>query len=167
MQLNVNGRRRSVDVDPGTALLHVLRNDLGLTGTRFGCGLGQCGACFVLVDGRAVASCTLPVHDVADADITTVEGLGTPEAPGALQQAFLDEQAGQCGYCLAGMVVAAAALLRSNGAPSERDVRTALDANLCRCGSQQRIVRAVLRAAGACRSDAAPVDGHGREAGPA
>jgi len=145
--LRVNDAEQAVDVDGDTPLLDVLRNTLDLKGTRFGCGAELCGACFVLVDGQAVASCTLPVSAVAGKSITTIEGLGTPEAPHRLQQAFLDEQAAQCGYCTSGMLVSAAALLESTPKPSEAQVRTALDGNLCRCGTYNRAVRAVLRAA--------------------
>jgi nicotinate dehydrogenase subunit A len=143
----LNGVDITVEADADESLLDVLRARLALKGTRFGCGLEQCGACTVLVDGRAVMSCTATMDAVAQRDVVTVEGLGTPQAPHALQQAFLDEQAAQCGYCTSGMLMAAAALLRSNPAPTAAEVRTALDANLCRCGSHNRIVRAVLRAA--------------------
>jgi nicotinate dehydrogenase subunit A len=145
----VNGARRRVEAEPDTPLLYVLRNDLGLTATRFGCGAAQCGACLVLVDGEAVASCDVPLESVAHASVTTVEGLAGDE-PGelsALQQAFLDEQAAQCGYCVSGMLIAATAFLARNEAPGEEQVRSALDLNLCRCGTHDRIVRAVLRAA--------------------
>ena len=145
--LRVNDAEQAVDVDGDTPLLDVLRNTLGLKGTRFGCGAEQCGACHVLVEGKAVASCTLPVSAVAGKSVTTIEGLGTPEAPHPLQQAFLDEQAAQCGYCTSGMLVSAAALLESTPKPTEAQVRAALDGNLCRCGSYNRAVRAVLRAA--------------------
>jgi nicotinate dehydrogenase subunit A len=149
LELDVNGARCRVEAEPGTPLLYVLRNDLGLVGTRFGCGAAMCGACYVLVDGRAVASCDLPAWSVANAGITTVEGLaaagGGELSP--LQQAFLNEQAAQCGYCISGMLIAATALLARNKAPTEQEVRSALDGNLCRCGSHNRIVRAVLKAA--------------------
>jgi len=125
----------------------VLRNMLGLKGTRFGCGNEECGACFVLVDARAVASCTTPLWSVAGKAVTTVEGLGRPESPHPLQRAFIDLQAAQCGYCMSGMLISAAALLTRTPQPSEADVRIALDRNLCRCGSYNRVVRAVLRAA--------------------
>jgi nicotinate dehydrogenase subunit A len=143
----LNGREQSLTVDDGALLIDALRNSLGLKGTRFGCGAELCGACFVLVDGKAVASCTLAVSAVAGKSVTTVEGLGTPEAPHRLQQAFLDEQAAQCGYCTSGMLVSAAALLARSPKPTEAEVRAALDANLCRCGTYHRAVRAVLRAA--------------------
>lgn len=145
--LTVNGVTRSVTVEPDTALLYVLRNDLQLNGAKYGCGLAQCGACAVLIDGRSQRSCVLPVSAAAGRRITTIEGLGTTERPSALQQAFIEEQACQCGFCGSGMVIAAEALLASNPNPTEADVKRALDAHLCRCGSHNRIVRAVLRAA--------------------
>ena len=143
----VNGAERTLDADGRTPLLDVLRNTLQLKGTRFGCGNEECGACFVLVDGHAVASCTMPLWSVGGKAITTVEGLGRPESPHPLQQAFIDEQAAQCGYCTSGMLISGAALLNHTPQPSEAEVRTALDRNLCRCGSYNRVVRAVLRAA--------------------
>ena len=148
LKLEVNGSARSVEVDdPQTPLLYVLRNDLGLTGTRFGCGLAQCGACTVLVDGKAARSCSTAVSAVQGRRVTTIEGVGSPERPDRLQAAFIDEQAAQCGYCTAGMIMSARALLAQNPRPSERDVRQALAGNLCRCGSHVRVIRAVLRAA--------------------
>jgi len=141
--LTVNGVAHEVPVEADTMLVYVLRNDLGLAGTRFGCGVGVCGACTVLIDGAPVQACVTPVGDVADRPITTVEGLAEHRLP----QAFIDEQAGQCGYCLSGILVRAAALLAANPSPAEDDVRTALDEHVCRCGAHQRIVRAVLRAA--------------------
>lgn len=147
IHLRVNGADVSVAADPETPLLPVLRGPLGLTGTRFGCGANQCGACYVLLGDRAVASCDLPLWSVGDREITTVEGLGTPERPHPLQSAFIAEQAMQCGYCISGILISAAALLRRNPSPSEADVRTALDQHLCRCGAHNRMVRAVLRAA--------------------
>jgi nicotinate dehydrogenase subunit A len=148
LTLDVNGAARGVDIDdPDTPLLYVLRNDLGLTGTRFGCGLAQCGACTVLVDGRAARSCATPVGTVQGRRVTTIEGLGSPESPDPVQAAFIAEGAAQCGYCTAGMVVAARALLAQNPRPTERDVRQALDGNLCRCGTHVRVIRAVMRAA--------------------
>lgn len=147
VRLRVNGAERLVETAPDTPLLSVLRGQLGLMGTRFGCGAGACGACNVLVDGQAVASCDTPLWAAADKDIITVEGLGTPDNPHPLQEAFIAEQAMQCGYCVSGILVSAAALLRRNGNPSEAEVRQALDRNLCRCGAHNRIVRAVLRAA--------------------
>jgi len=152
VRLDVNGSARAVELDdPATPLLYVLRNDLGLTGTRFGCGLAQCGACTVLVDGVAVRSCVTPASTVQGRRITTIEGLGSPERPDAVQAAFIAEQAAQCGYCTAGMVVTARALLAQNPRPSESEVRQALAGNLCRCGSHPRVIRAVLRAAGGAR----------------
>ena len=151
-QIRVNGVDRAVAADPATSLLAVLRGELGLTGTHFGCGLSQCGACNVLVDGHAVAACDTPLWAAAGKDITTVEGLGTPERPHVLQSAFMAEQAMQCGYCVSGILISAAALLARNGDPSEAEVRAALDGNLCRCGAHNRMVRAVLRAAREARA---------------
>ena len=148
IRLTINGQERVVAASPEAKLLDVLRGPLGLTGTHFGCGANQCGACNVLIDGHAVASCDTPVWAVAGKRITTVEGLGTPERPHPLQRAFIAEQALQCGYCTSGMLITGAALLESNPSPSEMQVRAALDRNLCRCGAHNRIVRAVLRAAG-------------------
>lgn len=145
--LHVNGAEHRVRVAADTPLLYVLREDLGLKGPRFGCGTGSCGACFVLLDGQPTSSCDLPVWAAAGKPVTTVEGLGTPEHPHPLQRAFVDEQAAQCGYCISGILVSAAALLAADGSPSEDEVKAALDRNLCRCGSHGRIVRAVLRAA--------------------
>jgi nicotinate dehydrogenase subunit A len=145
--LEVNGVRKEVGAAPDTPLLYVLRNDLGLAGTRFGCGGGQCGACFVLVDGKAIASCDLPVWSLENKKIVTVEGLGGNGGLHAVQRALIAEQAAQCGYCMSGIAVAAAGLLSKNKNPSEAEVRSALDKNLCRCGSHNRVVKAVLRAA--------------------
>ena len=147
VRLRVNGAERTVDADPDTPLLGALRGKLGLTAAHFGCGANQCGACNVLIDGQAVASCDTPLWAATGKDIVTLEGLGTPEQPHPLQRAFIAEQAMQCGYCISGILISAAALLRRNPDPSEADVRTALDRNLCRCGAHNRIVRAVLRAA--------------------
>jgi nicotinate dehydrogenase subunit A len=138
----LNGKPVEVKANENTPLLYVLRNDLGLAGTRFGCGGGQCGACFVLVDGRAMASCDLPTSFVVNKSITTVEGLN-----GKVQKALLAEQAAQCGYCMTGIIISATALLARNASPSEKEVKEALDKNLCRCGSHNRVVRAVMRAA--------------------
>ncbi|WP_046862131.1 (2Fe-2S)-binding protein [Microvirga massiliensis] len=146
VQLCVNGVDRTIHADGGTSLLAVLRDMLKLTGTRFGCGANQCGACNVLVDGRAVASCDLSIGAVDGKRITTIEGLGTPEKPHPLQIAFEAEQAMQCGYCVSGILISAAALLERNPSPSAEEVRNALDRNLCRCGAHNRMVRAVLRA---------------------
>jgi nicotinate dehydrogenase subunit A len=147
IELTVNGVRRRVTADPETRLVYVLRNDFGLFATRFGCGAGDCGACFVLVDGRPAASCDLPLSAVGPATITTVEGLSDGTELSRVQEAFVVEQAGQCGYCLSGMLITATALLESNPAPSEDEIRSAFDGNLCRCGSHNRVVRAVQRAA--------------------
>ena len=147
--LSVNGRTVSVTVDdPDTPLLYVLRNELGLHGPRFGCGLGQCGACTVHVDGAAVRSCVTPLSAVTGR-IVTLEGLGTDAAPHPVQQAFIDEQAVQCGYCINGMIMQSAAFLARNPKPSEDEVKAELANNLCRCGTHLRIVRAIMRAAGA------------------
>ena len=146
-RLTVNGVERVVDADPATPLLAVLRGPLQLTAAHFGCGANQCGACNVLVDGQAVAACDTPLWAAAGKTVTTVEGLGTAERPHPLQRAFIAEQAMQCGYCIPGILISAAALLRKTPDPSEADVRSALDRNLCRCGAHNRIVRAVLRAA--------------------
>jgi nicotinate dehydrogenase subunit A len=144
--LRVNGTARSVRVQPDTPLLYVLRNDLRLNGAKFGCGQAQCGACSVLIDGIEQRSCVYPVSAASRGSITTIEGLGTAQHPSALQRAFIDEQACQCGYCSSGMVVAAQALLVRNPKPSEIEVKQALEGHLCRCGAHNRIVRAVLRA---------------------
>jgi nicotinate dehydrogenase subunit A len=144
--LRVNGAERRVDCDPDTPLLYVLRNDLGLLGAKFGCGLGLCGACNVVVDGHPVHSCDTPVWSVAGKEVTTVEGLGDGGRPHRLQETFVEEQALQCGYCTAGMIVTGAALLEREPDVDEVDVRRALDGNLCRCGAHNRIVRAVLAA---------------------
>lgn len=148
LRLRVNGRAREVESDdPDVPLLYVLRNDLGLTGTHFGCGLDQCGACTVLIGGRAVRSCITPARSVGGRDVITIEGLGSPEQPDPLQAAFIAEQAAQCGFCTAGMVVTARALLSNTPRPSEQQVREALAGNLCRCGSHARVIRAVLKVA--------------------
>jgi nicotinate dehydrogenase subunit A len=147
ISLKVNGVSRSVPAEPDTPLLYVLRNDLELNGAKFGCGLAQCGACTVLIDGRATRSCVTPISAVEKSEITTIEGLGSVDKPHVLQQAFIEEQAVQCGYCINGMIMSAKDLLDRNPHPSEPDVRDALAGNLCRCGTHNRIVRAVLRAA--------------------
>ena len=147
IRLNVNGVERQIDMSADAPLLSALRGALGLAGARFGCGANQCGACNVLIDGQAVASCDTPLWAASGKQITTVEGLGKPEQPHALQSAFIAEQAMQCGYCISGILISAAALLARNPDPSEAEVRSALDRNLCRCGAHNRIVRAVLRAA--------------------
>ncbi len=147
ISLKVNGSRQSVPAEADTPLLYVLRNDLALNGAKFGCGLAQCGACTVLLDGRAVRSCITEIGTIGEAEITTLEGLGTIDKPHPLQQAFIDTQAAQCGYCIAGMIVTAKDLLDRNPRPTAAEVREALAENLCRCGTHNRIVRAVLRAA--------------------
>src|SRR5674476_1084101 len=148
----VNGKSVSVALDnEETPLLNVLRNELGLMGTRFGCGLEQCGCCMVLIDGEPEKCCTKPVWSIAGKNITTIEGLGTPERPHPLQQAFIDEQAGQCGYCLSGILIAAKALLDKNSEPTRKEIALALDGNICRCGSHNRIMRAVEKAAAVMR----------------
>ena len=147
--LTVNGEARVVDVDPDTPLLYALRDNLALKGPKFGCGLGQCGACTVHVAGEAVRSCGLPIDALSNRAVTTLEGLGTSTKPSKLQQAFIDEQAAQCGYCVNGMIMTSAALLAKNKSPSEADIRAALADNLCRCGTHKRIVAAVKRAAAA------------------
>ena len=147
IELDVNGTRHRLDVPGDTPLLYVLRNDLQLNGAKFGCGLGQCGACTVMVDGRAVFSCTTPVSALEGRRIRTVEGLGTVEKPGPMQRAFMEEQAAQCGYCIPGMMMRAQALLESQPGADEAQIRKALMPNLCRCGTHMRILRAVGRAA--------------------
>ena len=149
IRLSVNGQQREVTADPDVPLLYVLRNDLGLHGTKFGCGLGQCGSCTVLVDGQAVRSCMLPVQAVVGQEVVTIEGLGSPERPHPLQAAFIEEQAAQCGYCTAGIVMAAKAFLDKNRHPTETQIKQALAGNLCRCGTHVRVVRAIMRAAAA------------------
>ena len=146
-RLSVNGVATELEASADTPLLYALRNDLLLKASRFGCGSGQCGACFVLVDGHATPSCDTPLWSAAGKKITTVEGLGRNGALHPLQRAFIAEQAAQCGYCTSGILISAAALLQTNSNPSEAEVRAALDRNLCRCGSHNRVVRAVLRAA--------------------
>ena len=147
IDIDVNGHRHSVDVDPSQTLLEVLRDELGLTGTKYGCGEGRCGACTVLVGSHAVASCTIPAQSAAGQPITTIEGLERDGRLHPVQQAFLDEQAFQCAYCTPGMVMASVALLRANAQPSREDIAQALETNVCRCGTYPRIVAAVRRAA--------------------
>lgn len=150
---SVNGKAVSVALDnEATPLLNVLRNELGLMGTRFGCGLEQCGCCMVLIDGAPVKSCNREISTLAGKNVTTVEGLGTAARPHPLQQAFLDEQAGQCGYCLAGILISAKALLESNPSPTRKEIALVLDGNICRCGSHNRIMRAVEKAAAVMRA---------------
>jgi nicotinate dehydrogenase subunit A len=148
LDLVVNGVRRSTAAAPETPLLYVLRDELGLDGPKFGCGLGQCGACTVHLDGRAVRSCVTPVASAAGRQVLTIEGLGTLAAPHPLQRAFIEEQAAQCGYCIPGMIMSAAALLGRTPAPTDDEIRTTLSGNLCRCGTHMRILRAIRRAAG-------------------
>jgi nicotinate dehydrogenase subunit A len=146
--LNVNGKSHQVDVEADTPLLYVLRDNLGLHGPKFGCGLAQCGSCTVLIDGKAVRSCVHPVAKVGAGKVVTLEGLGTPQKPSPVQQAFIEEQAAQCGYCINGMVLQATAFLATRkSSPSEPEIRQALQNNLCRCGTHQRIIAAVKRAA--------------------
>src|ERR1044071_4691778 len=147
ISLTINGKPAEVNADPDTPLLDVLRNHLGLVGSKFGCGAEQCGSCMVLVDGSPAKSCGKALSTVAGKAVLTIEGLGTPEHPHPLQQAFLDEQAGQCGYCLAGILISAKALLDKNPAPTRREIALALDDNVCRCGSHARIMRAIQLAA--------------------
>ena len=160
--LHVNGRPEQVDADPATPLLYVLRDDLRLNGAKFGCGLGQCGACTVLVDGDAVMSCITPLSVLGSRPVRTLEGLGTAAQPGPLQSAFIEEQAAQCGYCIAGMIMRAQALLERNLAPTDAEIRRHLATNLRRCGSHLRIVRAVRRAAAAMQAAAASESGTAR-----
>lgn len=144
----LNDKEISVDVDASTPLLEVLRNDVELNGPKFGCGLAQCGACAVLIDGVSIRSCVMPVGSAAGKSVTTLEGLGSPSNPHALQSAFIEEQALQCGYCASGIITTAAAFLESNPSPTPDDVKQALAGHLCRCGAQPRMVRAVMKAAG-------------------
>jgi nicotinate dehydrogenase subunit A len=147
LHVTVNGTRHTLECDPSSPLLDVLRHDLGLAGPRFGCGLGLCGACFVIIDGKARSSCDYPAWAAEGTQITTVEGLLDGDTLSVVQQAFLDEQAAQCGYCTSGMIMTAAALLSASSAPTEQEVRDAFEGNLCRCGTQRRIMTAVLKAA--------------------
>jgi nicotinate dehydrogenase subunit A len=147
VSLRVNGRTHALTVDPDTPLLYVLRNDLKLNGPKFGCGRGQCGACTVIVDGRAVRSCITSLNDVREAEIVTLEGLGSRDNPHPVQRAFIEEQAAQCGYCMNGILMTAKVLLDKNPNPSDLDIKRALDPVLCRCGSHLRVIRAIKRAA--------------------
>ncbi|MGH7059148.1 MAG: (2Fe-2S)-binding protein [Stellaceae bacterium] len=156
VSFTVNGRAVAVGADADTPLLDVLRNHLGLKGSKFGCGLEQCGCCMVLIDGEPAKSCGKALSTVAGRAVTTIEGLGSRDRPHPLQQAFLDEQAGQCGYCLPGILISAAALLDRNPAPSRAEIAAAIDDNICRCGSHVRILRAIQRAAERMRAGAAP-----------
>ncbi|SER41675.1 Aerobic-type carbon monoxide dehydrogenase, small subunit, CoxS/CutS family [Faunimonas pinastri] len=159
--LNVNGRDHQVDSDPTTPLLYVLRDELQMNAAKFGCGLGQCGSCTVMVDGQAIFSCVTPITALQGRKIKTVEGLGTIDRPGPMQRAFMEEQAAQCGYCIPGMMMRAQALLETNHNPSEADIRDHMRTNLCRCGTQMRILAAVRRAAGYMRE----AKGTGQEQG--
>lgn len=160
--LNINGRTQQVDADPATPLLYVLRDDLQLNGAKFGCGLGQCGACTVMVGGAAVLSCLTPLSVVGQRPVRTIEGLGTADKPGALQRAFIEEQAAQCGYCIAGMIMRAQALLERNPSPTDAEIRRHMAVNLCRCGTHMRILRAVRRAADSIKAaGAAPEQRNG------
>lgn len=147
IRFRLNGVEREVAADPDRSLLDILRGKLGIVGPHFGCGAGECGACNVMVDDLAISACDTPLWSVADKDVTTIEGLGTSERPHPLQRAFIAEQALQCGYCVSGILISAAALLKRNPSPTSREIKEALDRNLCRCGSHHRMVRAVLRAA--------------------
>ena len=155
LTLNLNGRSHQVEADGATPLLYVLRDDLGLNGAKFGCGLGQCGACTVLMDDKPVLSCIIPIAVAEGRRITTLEGLGTLDNPGVVQRAFIAEQAAQCGFCIPGMIMRAEALLRRNAAPSDKEIRGHMNPNLCRCGTHMRILAAVRRAARTIRSAAA------------
>ena len=152
IELTVNGTAHRVDVDPATPLLYVLRDELQLNGAKFGCGLGQCGACTVMAEGEAIYSCLTPVAALQGRKITTVEGLGTAGNPGPLQRAFIAEQAAQCGYCIAGMIMRAQALLQRNSSPSDAEIRAEMEPNLCRCGTHMRILRAIRRASSEMRT---------------
>lgn len=147
IKITVNGREHEVTADDETPLLYVLRNEAGCKGVRYGCGLGQCGSCTVIIDGKPVQSCDVPVSAVAGKSITTIEGIGSVDHPHPLQRAFVEEQAAQCGYCATGIIMSAKALLDANASPSDAEVKEALAKNLCRCGTHQRILRAVKRAA--------------------
>lgn len=146
MTLQVNGLHHEIDADPDTPLLYILRDDIKLNAAKFGCGLGQCGSCTVIVDGKAVLSCVTPLLLLEGKQVTTLEGLGTPEAPAPIQRAFIEEQAAQCGYCIAGMMMRAQALLLRNSKPTDEQIRAELEPHLCRCGTHMRILRAVHRA---------------------
>jgi nicotinate dehydrogenase subunit A len=152
IRFRLNGAETSVDADPDISLLAVLRGQLGMMGTHFGCGAGECGACNVIVDDKAVSSCDTPLWSVENKEVTTIEALGNTQVPHPLQRAFIAEQALQCGYCVSGILMSAAALLKRNPNPTTSDVKAALDRNLCRCGSHNRMVRAVLRAAAEMRT---------------
>lgn len=157
--LNVNGSEHEVDVDPATPLLYVLRNELALNGAKFGCGLGQCGSCTVIIDGEAALSCVVPVMLAEGREIVTVEGLGTIEQPGPMQAAFIEEQAAQCGYCIPGMMMRAQALLQKDALADERQIRATLESHLCRCGTHTRILKAINRARDLMQSAGAAAEG--------
>jgi nicotinate dehydrogenase subunit A len=160
MTLKVNGHDRRIDADPDTPLLYVLRDELELNAAKFGCGLGQCGSCTVIVDGEAVLSCVTPLLLLEGKQVTTLEGLGTVDAPAPIQRAFMEEQAAQCGYCIAGMMMRAQALLQKNAKPTDEQIRAELEPNLCRCGTHMRILRAVHRAAALMQTaDASAIQG--------
>ncbi|MEM5343075.1 (2Fe-2S)-binding protein [Paraburkholderia azotifigens] len=153
IHLTVNGVQHALDIDPSTPLLYALRNELGLHGAKFGCGLGQCGACTVMVDGKATFSCLIPVSSIGARPVRTIESLGTAQRPGALQQAFVEHQAAQCGYCIAGMIMRAQALLERNPRPTEAELREHMEPNLCRCGTHMRILAAIRQVAHLSGSD--------------
>jgi nicotinate dehydrogenase subunit A len=159
MELVVNGTNHSIDADPDTPLLYVLRDHLNLNAAKYGCGLGQCGACTVMVDGEAVFSCVTPILLLAGRKVTTLEGLGTIDKPAPIQQAFIEEQAAQCGYCISGMMMRAQALLQKDATVSDADIRRALEQHLCRCGTHMRILKAVHRAAELMRVAPVPAKG--------
>ncbi|HKE42377.1 MAG TPA: (2Fe-2S)-binding protein [Casimicrobiaceae bacterium] len=159
IELNINGTTHGVDADPDTPLLYVLRDQLAMNGAKFGCGLGQCGACTIMVDGEAVFSCMTPISLLPGRKIKTVEGLGSTERPGPLQRAFIEEQAAQCGYCIAGMIMRAQALLEKNPSPSDAEIRRHMMPNLCRCGTHMRILKAVRRAAQSMRAEGGKTEG--------
>lgn len=156
--LRVNGKSHALDIDPSTPLLYALRDELGLHGAKFGCGLGQCGACTVLVDDRPVFSCLVPVAALGQRAVRTIESLGSAERPGPLQQAFIEHQAAQCGYCIAGMIMRAQALLEANAHPTEAEIRAHMEPNLCRCGTHMRILAAIRAAAAGTRGAAKAVE---------
>ena len=163
MTLKVNGQNHEINADPDTPLLYVLRDDIKLNAAKFGCGLGQCGSCTVIVDGNAVLSCVTPLLLLEGKQVTTLEGLGTIEAPAPIQRAFMEEQAAQCGYCIAGMMMRAQALLRKNSKPTDAQIRAELEPNLCRCGTHMRILRAVRRASALMQTaDASAIQGGAR-----
>jgi nicotinate dehydrogenase subunit A len=162
INLDVNGKTYQVDADPSTPLLYVLRDHLQLNGAKFGCGLGQCGACTVTVDGRSVFSCITPIAALPGRKIRTIEGLGGIDNPGPVQRAFIEEQAAQCGYCIPGMMMRAQALLAANPSPSKAEIRRHMNANLCRCGTHMRILRAVERAAGLMKNAAPAAESKAR-----